>query len=51
MLDCVKKAGIAELCYLAPVSETVKAHDRRFPKVGWKPVSVEELEKHGFWKK
>ena len=50
MLECVKKAGVGELCYLAPVSRSVQAHDERFPKVGWQTVIVSELENHGFWK-
>ena len=50
VLDCVKKVGIAEFCYLAPVSAAVQPHDNRFPHVGWQTMSVSELESHGFWK-
>ncbi|KAF2480672.1 polymerase/histidinol phosphatase-like protein [Neohortaea acidophila] len=49
VLDCVKRAGIADVCHLAPVSDTVKPHDSRFPNVGWQTVSVADLEKHPFW--
>lgn len=49
VLNCVKRAGITELCCLAPVSETIKAHDSRFPRAGWKTMSVSDLETHAFW--
>lgn len=51
VLECVKRAGITEIMYLAAVSEaeSVKAHDERFPNVGWKAVSVSQLEQHRFW--
>ena len=51
VLECIKKAGITEICHLVAVSDSVKAHDQRFAAAGWKIISVEELEGHGFWKK
>ena len=49
-LECVKKAGITKLVYLARLSDDVKAHDERFPTVGWKTVPIHELEAHKFWR-
>jgi histidinol-phosphatase (PHP family) len=51
MLDCIKEASITELCFLAPASDSILPHDPRFPKVGWKTISVAELEQHSFWKR
>ena len=50
VLECVKKAGITELVCLAEAGGEVEVHDQRFPRVGWKTVEVEEIERHGFWK-
>ena len=44
------KAGVAEIYHLAPVSDTVKSHDERSPKVGWQRVTLAELSEHRFWK-
>ena len=51
VFDCIKAAGITELVYLAPVSDTVRSEDERTPKVGWQSVYVSDLADHGFWKK
>ncbi|KAK5173451.1 uncharacterized protein LTR77_002132 [Saxophila tyrrhenica] len=50
VLDCIKAAGINEICHLAPAADGVKVNDSRFPNVGWKTVAVNDLEAHGFWK-
>ena len=49
-LQCIRKAGIEHLCYLAPVSNSVEPLDDRFPEVGWQTILVSDLESHGFWK-
>ena len=49
VMECIKRANITELCYLASVSGSVHAHDNRSPDVGWNTVSVSKLENHGFW--
>lgn len=51
VLRCIYKAGIDELYFLAPVSESVRPHDSRFPNVGWKSTSIAALEKTDFWKR
>ena len=51
VLDCIKKAGITEICHLAPASESVSVHDSRFMNAGWQTVSIQDLENHGFWKR
>ena len=51
VLDCIKKADIRELYFLAPVSKSVHPHDSRFPKAGWQAISLAKLEQHGFWKR
>ncbi|KAK3686997.1 hypothetical protein LTR37_019249 [Vermiconidia calcicola] len=51
VLGCIKKAGITEVCHLAPASGSIAIHDERFPNVGWRTVSISELGSHGFWKK
>jgi histidinol-phosphatase (PHP family) len=51
VLGCIKKAGIKELHFLAPISDSVRAHDTRFPKVGWRSIAVADLEKLDFWKR
>jgi hypothetical protein len=52
VLEAVKKAGIAELAYLAPAgtANSVRVDDR-FPQVSWASLSLDQLEGHGFWKK
>lgn len=50
VLECIKRAGVAEICHLVPAMDGVDAHDSRFPNVAWKTVSISELESHGFWK-
>lgn len=50
VLEAVKKAGIEELVFLAPVGDgDVGPLDERFEHVGWVSVSVADLEGHKFW--
>ena len=51
VVDCIKRAGIPQMCFLAPVSDTVLPHDTRFPSAGWKSIDVAELEQLEFWKR
>ena len=44
VFESIREAGITELSCMTAVSDTVKAHDKRFPKVGWKTVAVKDLE-------
>lgn len=48
-LNCVKKAGIDQIWYIAPTSDTVSQNDHRFPGIGWKSVGIADLERHTFW--
>lgn len=51
VFTCIKKAGMTELVFLAEISDTVRSHDPRFPKVGWRTMSLAELEQHDFWRR
>ena len=44
VFESIRKSGITELSCMVAVSETVKAEDERFPRVGWKTVLVQDLE-------
>ena len=50
VLDCVRQAGITQLCHLVPATGDVTVHDHRFPNVGWMTVPLDEVEGHQFWK-
>ena len=49
VLDCIKKAGITQLCCLAPAIAGDAVQDERFPDVCWRDVSLDKLEAHSFW--
>jgi histidinol-phosphatase (PHP family) len=43
-LDCVKRAGIGNLYYLAHITDATPEHDARFRGVGFKAISIELVE-------
>ena len=49
-LECIHESGMTEFSYLAPASGSIKVHDNRFANVGWKTISIGELDAHAFWK-
>ena len=51
VLESIQAASINQICFLAPVSDSILPQDPRFPKVGWKTISVADLEQHKFWKR
>lgn len=51
VLDCIKRAGITEIHYLTPLSSFVRRQDDRLSNVGWKVVSVGNMERHAFFEK
>lgn len=48
-LDGIASAGITVLSCLEPASDSTFSSDSRFPHVGWRKVTVAELEKLAFW--
>jgi len=51
VLDAIRRAGINELQYLVSIgSSGAEPIDERFPRVSWTPVSLKQVESHGFWK-
>ena len=51
VLECVRSAGIEGLWHLSTVGQGVERADSRFPRVGWRSVAIEEMEKHAFFTK
>jgi len=50
VLDAVRRAGIQDVVYLAPADARMwKRLDGRLSKVGWRKISVNELDVHKFW--
>jgi len=41
--DCVRRAGIADLWYLAPAVDGSSLFDNRFPSVTWRSTPVVDL--------